>query len=99
MDQVAAGAALFPDSLVWIVPVARHLAAEADQHAGGGAIDLAAAAHEVGGGLDHLAVGVELHLAHGGGPHPTGSRAAVSGQVGELALAPGLAAEEIVEHV
>ena len=99
MDEVAAVAADFPDAFVRVVPVARHFAAEADQHPRDGVVDLAAAAHGVGDGFDHFAVGVELHLAHRRVPDVYRPGAGVTGEVRQRAFAAGLAAEELVKDV
>jgi hypothetical protein len=75
------------------------LVSEADQHVRRGAIDAPAAADEIRGRLDHLAVRVELHLLDGGVADADGAGAGVAGEVRKLPLGRRLPPVEIVEHV
>ena len=54
--------------------------AEGAQHAAGLAIELARAAPGLGGGVDHLAIDIELELIARAVSHPHRARAAVTGQ-------------------
>src|SRR5581483_12016356 len=75
----AAGARL-PDALVGLVPVAAYVVADAAQQALRLAIEGAAVARELVGGVDDLAVDVELELLRGGVAGAHRARPAVAGE-------------------
>src|SRR5207237_1388655 len=97
MGEVPALAADLPDSLIRLLPPFAGEPAKADERALRIAIEGPSAAHEVRRCADDLAVDVELDLVRGCISDAHRPRAAMAGEVQELALLRRLASVDVVE--
>src|SRR5882724_8965177 len=96
--MVEAPGAFLPDPFVGLPPEPAGGLAEPGEEARLGAVELAAAADELAGRLDQLAVDVELELAGRAVAHPHRPRAAVAVQGGQGVLRDARLAVHVVEH-
>ncbi len=99
MGVVRPASARLPDAFVRLVPMAADVFAEGAQHALGLPVERASLPHEVGHGIDHLAVHVQLELVGRRVADPDRPRSPISGQPVEDAFGRRLVAVQVVEDV
>lgn len=94
-----ASAARLPDAFVRLAPPADDGGAETDEGSGGHAVEPAAPLDIAPGRIDHLTVGIELHLIEGGIAHPHRGRPGVALEVIENRLRNARLAVDVIQDV
>src|SRR5258708_32704066 len=87
-----------PDSLIGLVPMIADVQAEVSQHRRCFRVESPSGANEADGGVNHLAVHVELKLTIGGVPDSNGSRVKIAGEMGQNSFPLWRISEHIVEN-
>src|SRR5215218_326333 len=98
MSMVRPAGARLPDAFVRLIPVPADVLAESAQRPLCFPIERASLPHEVGHGIDHLAVDIELPLVGRKVAGPYRTRSSVAGQPIHDAFTGRLVAVHVVEH-